>query len=213
MWQADPNFNNEQHLTNPHDGDAFPDYVDALVARATARDREQRPADAGVLLHHLRRVNQAVSSGVRSDRELVEDLLPRKHADTAEVRRGVEHVASVLGPIDVLVNVAGWDRFLPFVDTTPDFWERVIAINYRGPLNTTHAVLPSMIEHGRGRISVELVRDGGSIVMSVGDEGQGPPPGPRGGLGLTIAAALVREELRGRIDLRGKAVVRFPAVS
>jgi two-component sensor histidine kinase len=69
------------------------------------------------------------------------------------------------------------------------------------------------LEHGRGRISVELVRDGGSIVMSVGDEGQGPPPGPRQGLGLTIAAALVREELRGRIDLRGKAVVRFPAVS
>ena len=41
----------------------IPDYVDALVARATARDREQRPADAGVLLHHLRRVNQAVTVG------------------------------------------------------------------------------------------------------------------------------------------------------
>jgi serine/threonine-protein kinase len=70
-----------------------PDYVDALVARATARDREQRPADAGVLLHHLRRVNQAVTSGVRSDRELVDDLLPRQHADTAEVlrRQGPSH--------------------------------------------------------------------------------------------------------------------------
>src|SRR3954469_6430188 len=62
-----------------------PDYVDALVARATARDREQRPADASVLLHHLRRVNQAVTSGVRSDRDLVEDLVPRRTADTAEV--------------------------------------------------------------------------------------------------------------------------------
>src|SRR5215470_17874367 len=30
IWQADPNFNNEQHLTNPHDWDAFPDYVNAL---------------------------------------------------------------------------------------------------------------------------------------------------------------------------------------
>jgi len=30
VWQADPNFNNEQHLTNPHDYDAFPDYIDAL---------------------------------------------------------------------------------------------------------------------------------------------------------------------------------------
>jgi hypothetical protein len=28
--QADPNFNNEQHLTNPHDWDALPDYVDML---------------------------------------------------------------------------------------------------------------------------------------------------------------------------------------
>jgi serine/threonine-protein kinase len=64
-----------------------PDYVDALVARATARDREQRPADAGVLLHHLRRVNQAVTSGVRSDAELVDDLLPRRMTDTAEVMR------------------------------------------------------------------------------------------------------------------------------
>ncbi len=63
----------------------IPDYVDALVARATARDREQRPADAGVLLHHLRRVNQAIASGARSDRDLVEDLLPRKTFDTAEV--------------------------------------------------------------------------------------------------------------------------------
>jgi serine/threonine-protein kinase len=64
-----------------------PDYVDALVARATARDREQRPADAGVLLHHLRRVNQAVTSGVHSDPELVDDLLPRRMTDTAEVMR------------------------------------------------------------------------------------------------------------------------------
>jgi hypothetical protein len=35
-WQADPNFNNEQHLTNPHDGDAFPDYVNALRSETEA---------------------------------------------------------------------------------------------------------------------------------------------------------------------------------
>jgi serine/threonine-protein kinase len=69
-----------------------PDYVDALVARATARDREQRPADAGVLLHHLRRVKQAIAAGARSDTELVDDLMPRRTLDTAEVmtRRGPE---------------------------------------------------------------------------------------------------------------------------
>ncbi|WP_240770437.1 Stk1 family PASTA domain-containing Ser/Thr kinase [Nocardioides sp. GY 10127] len=54
----------------------LPDYVDALVARATARDRSQRPADAGVLLHHLHRVAQALGEGVGSDEELTRDLTP-----------------------------------------------------------------------------------------------------------------------------------------
>jgi hypothetical protein len=35
-WQADPNFNNEQHLTNPHDFDAYADYVNALAALTEA---------------------------------------------------------------------------------------------------------------------------------------------------------------------------------
>ena len=55
----------------------IPAYVDALVARATARDREQRPADAGVLLHQVRRVGQAVRAGVREDEELARDLAPQ----------------------------------------------------------------------------------------------------------------------------------------
>jgi hypothetical protein len=37
-WQADPNFNNEQHQTNPHEWDAFPDYVDTLRSASTAFD-------------------------------------------------------------------------------------------------------------------------------------------------------------------------------
>jgi hypothetical protein len=35
-WQADLNFNNEQHLANPHDWDAFPDYVNALRTETMA---------------------------------------------------------------------------------------------------------------------------------------------------------------------------------
>ncbi len=76
-----------------------PDYVDALVARATARDREQRPADAGVLLQHLRRVTQALNAGVRSDADLVADLKPRVTAGTfaeAEVANVPHDTAEVL---------------------------------------------------------------------------------------------------------------------
>ncbi|GAA4095576.1 Stk1 family PASTA domain-containing Ser/Thr kinase [Nocardioides kongjuensis] len=58
----------------------IPDYVDALTARATTRDPSLRPADATVLLHHVRRVVQALHDGVRSDPELVADLLPAARA-------------------------------------------------------------------------------------------------------------------------------------
>lgn len=54
----------------------LPDYVDALVARATARDRTLRPADASVLLRHVDRVGQALAEGVASDPELAGDLTP-----------------------------------------------------------------------------------------------------------------------------------------
>lgn len=58
----------------------IPDYVDALTARATTRDPSLRPADATVLLHHARRVAQALHDGLRSDPELVADLLPAARA-------------------------------------------------------------------------------------------------------------------------------------
>ncbi|MBM9461332.1 PASTA domain-containing protein [Nocardioides sp. zg-536] len=61
----------------------IPAYVDALVARATTRDPSLRPADAGVLLHHVRRVAHALHGGVREDDELVADLMP-------QARRGAE---------------------------------------------------------------------------------------------------------------------------
>ncbi|WP_245155113.1 Stk1 family PASTA domain-containing Ser/Thr kinase [Nocardioides sp. 1609] len=54
----------------------IPPYVDALVARATARDRALRPADAGVLLHQVHRVSHALDRGVRDDPELTLDLAP-----------------------------------------------------------------------------------------------------------------------------------------
>ena len=52
----------------------LPAYVDALVARATARDRGLRPADGGVLLRQLRRVRNAVDAGIQDDPDLLADL-------------------------------------------------------------------------------------------------------------------------------------------
>ncbi len=54
----------------------IPPYVDALVARATSRDRNNRPADASVLLHQVHRVRQALLDGLADDPDLTADLAP-----------------------------------------------------------------------------------------------------------------------------------------
>ena len=59
-----------------HEVRGIPPYVDALVARATARDPQLRPADARVLLHQVRRVHGALDHGVADDPELTADLTP-----------------------------------------------------------------------------------------------------------------------------------------
>jgi eukaryotic-like serine/threonine-protein kinase len=62
----------------------IPAYVDALVARATARDRGLRPADARVLLHQVRRVRGALDQGVTDDPELTADLAPTRHVEDTD---------------------------------------------------------------------------------------------------------------------------------
>ncbi|MCW2785699.1 MAG: protein kinase [Marmoricola sp.] len=72
----------------------LPAYVDALVARATARDRDLRPSDARVLLHQVRRVRQALDHGVVDDPELTADLLPNapRTESTGELPFGDDEV-------------------------------------------------------------------------------------------------------------------------
>jgi serine/threonine-protein kinase len=72
----------------------IPAYVDALVARATARDPSMRPADARVLLHHVHRVRHALDHGVVEDEELTEDLAP-----TVVLGRRDELAGQLTGPL------------------------------------------------------------------------------------------------------------------
>lgn len=64
----------------------LPAYVDALVARATSRDLDSRPADARVLLRQAHRVRQALLDGVTDDPDLYDDLMPRQRDDSAADR-------------------------------------------------------------------------------------------------------------------------------
>lgn len=59
----------------------IPPYVDALVARATVRDRDQRSTDARVMLQQVRSVQRALEAGLADDPDLVADLLPGARID------------------------------------------------------------------------------------------------------------------------------------
>lgn len=77
------------------------------------------------------------------------------HADVVDRERMntvAADVADRLGPVTVLVNNAGTWITKPFVESGPADWRHEIDLNYYGVLNTTHAVLPQMIEQTYGRI-------------------------------------------------------------
>jgi two-component sensor histidine kinase/putative methionine-R-sulfoxide reductase with GAF domain len=77
-------------------------------------------------------------------------------------------------------------------------------------------LLQNALEHGGGRISVELARRDGDVVLAIADDGGGVGDGsPAAGTGLSIVRALVRDELRGTLELTSgpgtRAEVVFPA--
>ena len=82
--------------------------------------------------------------------------------DAAEVGTTVNEIVAALGPIDALVNNAGWDQLSPFLDTDEDLWDRIIDINLRGPIRMTKAVLPGMVERQGGRV-VNISSDAGRV--------------------------------------------------
>ena len=65
----------------------------------------------------------------------------------------VARVAAEQGGADVLVNNAGiMDWFLAAGDVDDSTWERVFAVNVTAPMRLMRAVLPGMLEKGRGAI-------------------------------------------------------------
>jgi len=74
----------------------------------------------------------------------------------------VRSVEDTLGPIGGLVNNAGWDRMQPFLDNDPALWDRLIAINLRGPIHLSHLVGRGFAARGGGRI-VNIASDAGRV--------------------------------------------------
>jgi len=109
----------------------------------------------------------------------------------AEVKVAVEcFVKDSQAPIYGLVNNAGWDKAGSFVESTPEFWDKVLDINLKGPLNVTHACLSSMLAGGVGRV-VSIASDAGRV----GSSGEAVYSAAKGGI-IALMKTLAREHTR-----------------
>lgn len=115
--------------------------------------------------------------------------------DYEAVAAAVEGVAAELGRLDILVNNAGWDVAKPFLETTPDFWDKVIAVNLRGPLNLQRTVVPHMIAGGGGKV-VNIASDAGRV----GSSGESVYSACKGGL-IAFSKTLARECARRNVQV------------
>jgi len=72
--------------------------------------------------------------------------------DRAAVDTALSEIRAELGPVTVLVNAAGMDRFKRFIDLSFEDWQKVVDVNLNGVFHCIQATLPDMIEAGWGRI-------------------------------------------------------------
>jgi len=122
--------------------------------------------------------------------------------DGVSVRAAVGAVIAHFGRIDALVNNAGWDKVEPFIKSSEATWDKVLAINLRGPIAVTRAVLDGMIERRAGWI-VSISSDAGRV----GSSGEVVYSAAKAGV-IGFSKALARE--MARCDLHVNVVCPGP---
>ncbi len=163
------------------------------IGKAIALELARRGADVAVCdlnAETAGATSKEVESEGRKALTLVVDV-----SDSPAVAKAVEKALEAFGRIDILVNNAGWDKIQPFIDTTPDFRDRVIDINYKGVLNFSHAVCKAMAGRKEGKI-VNVASDAGRV----GSLGETVYAGAKGGV-IAFTKSLAREMARAGVHV------------
>ena len=117
-------------------------------------------------------------------------------ADRTQVDALRDRVTTEVGVANILVNAAGWDRTDQFLNATTEFAEKVVAINYLGPVHMCSAFLPGMVEAGGGGRVINLASDAGRV----GSAGESIYAGAKGGV-IALSKSLAREMARHGINV------------
>ncbi len=105
----------------------------------------------------------------------------------------IKTALDTFGKVDILVNDVGWDKIEFFARTTPELWDKIININYKGVLNITRSVMDHMMGRNYGRI-IYIGSDAGRV----GSLGEAVYAGTKGGViafGKTMARELARNKI------------------
>jgi 2-hydroxycyclohexanecarboxyl-CoA dehydrogenase len=106
-----------------------------------------------------------------------------------------EGVLQRFGAPDIVVNGAGWGKTHPFWEGSPELWDKLVALNFVGPMRLVKQLIPAMIERGSGRI-VNVSSDAGRV----GSLGETVYSGAKGGL-IAFTKSLARETARHGITV------------
>ena len=112
----------------------------------------------------LTRKGVSLALAARSEQELKETAarverlggravtIPTDVGKLKDLQNLVEVAQTELGPVDLLVNNAGIERYANYHELDPEMIERILRINLWAPEMLTRLVLPGMVERRRGHI-------------------------------------------------------------
>lgn len=134
------------------------------IGSATCRrfaEEGARVVVADISAEAAARVTDELRASGADAAQMVVDL-----TDAAATESAIARLEAGFGPVDVLVNNAGWDLFVPFLKSDPDYWTKIIDINLRSVLNITRPVLASMVARGVAGRVVSVASDAGRVGSS-----------------------------------------------
>jgi 2-hydroxycyclohexanecarboxyl-CoA dehydrogenase len=152
-------------------------------------------AGARVILADINEQGGVAAQGEAAAAGLRAEYLRVDITDAASIDQFASQALQGVGRVDILVNAAGWGKTQPFIDNTPEFWDKVMNINLIGPIRLTHRLLAPMFEARGGKI-INVASDAGRV----GSLGETVYSASKGGL-IAFTKSLARECARYNVNV------------
>jgi 2-hydroxycyclohexanecarboxyl-CoA dehydrogenase len=120
--------------------------IGRAVAQRLARD------EAAIAIWDLNSAGAAETAKLISDAGGKAIAVHADAADTKAIKAAADQTRAAFGPITIIVNNAGMTGFTPFLELPVEAWDRMIAVNLKGPYLCSREVLPDMLAAAWGRI-------------------------------------------------------------